>query len=305
MSSLEPFPILEIPDDAPEKDEPAGTKTEFWFRHDGRRGLFKRRRRANSGEDWAEKIAAELAVLLGIPAAAYDLAIHLGAIGVVSWSIVDPERQALILGNEVLAGAIRAYPLAPSPKEGRQVKQHTVRHLLAVCRLVGVPPTLAEAPELRTGADVAVGYLLFDTWIGNIDRHHQNWGWVVGPERAYLAPSFDHGASLGHALSDREREKRLKGRDPEYSVATFLRQGRSKFWGSSGPGGWLQPKAAFEQAKALRPEAARYWQARLRGVSGSQVDEIIGRIPQGRMSARASEFCRRMLMESRRQVEDA
>jgi hypothetical protein len=199
VTSLDPFPILEIPDDAPERDEPAGTKTVFWFQRDGRRGLFKRRKRANSGEDWAEKIAAELAVLLGVPAAAYDLAIYRGDAGVVSWSIVDPKREALILGNEILAGAIKEYPLAPRPQEGRQVKQHTVRHLLAVCRLVGVPPTLAQAPELRTGADVAVGYLLFDAWIGNIDRHHQNWGWVVGPQGPYLAPSFDHGASLGHA----------------------------------------------------------------------------------------------------------
>lgn len=59
-----PFSILEIPADAPEQREEAGTKTRFWFTHrDGdveRRGVFKRRRRSDSGNDWAERIVCEL-----------------------------------------------------------------------------------------------------------------------------------------------------------------------------------------------------------------------------------------------------
>jgi len=306
VSAVDPYPVLDIPDEAPEDLEPAGTKTEFWFHHEGRRGLFKRCRRQDSGEDWAEKVAAELALLLGIPAARYDLAVHQGAPGVVSWSIADPPRT-LILGNQILARSYKGYPLAPSPREGRRVRLHTVRHMLGVCWLVGVPPGLPA--EIRAGTDVAVGYLLFDAWIGNTDRHHRNWGWVFDPKHRpnplYIAPSFDHGSSLGHALKDREREKRLSGRDPGYSVASFLRKGRSRFWGSGGHGGWLHPRAAFEQAKTLRPKAAAYWRARLQGVSEGQVDEVLGKIPHDRISPLESEFCRRMLMESRRQVEDA
>lgn len=308
MAVLDPFPVLEIPDDAPEQSEHAGTKTMFWFRHEGRRGLFKRRRRKDSGEDWAEKVAAELAALVGVPAAKYDLAVYQGAPGVVSWSIADPPLRALVLGNQVLARSYKGYPLAPSPHEGRRVRLHTVRHMLGVCWLVGVPPAAGLPADMR-GTDVAVGYLLFDAWIGNTDRHHRNWGWVVDPTHLpaplYIAPSFDHGSSLGHALSDGEREKRIRGRDPGCSVAGYLRRGRSRFWGSDGHAGWLHPKAAFEQAKAIRPRAAAYWQARLRGVTDGQVDEVLGKIPHDRMSAVTSEFCRRMLMESRRQVENA
>ncbi|MBN4005279.1 hypothetical protein [Nostoc sp. LPT] len=56
----EQFPIIDVPLDAPEADEDLGTKEKFWFRHQYLgRCLFKKAR-PNTGEDWAEKIAAEL-----------------------------------------------------------------------------------------------------------------------------------------------------------------------------------------------------------------------------------------------------
>ncbi|MEH1947324.1 MAG: hypothetical protein V7K77_10255 [Nostoc sp.] len=69
------FPIIDVPLDAPEADEDLGTKVKFWFRHQYLgRCLFKKAR-PNTGEDWAEKIAAELCELLGLPHANYELRI--------------------------------------------------------------------------------------------------------------------------------------------------------------------------------------------------------------------------------------
>lgn len=72
------YPVLHISIDSPVGHEPMGTKRKFWLLHDdGRRCLFKYAR-VNSGittgEDWAEKIAAELATLISIPAALVELA---------------------------------------------------------------------------------------------------------------------------------------------------------------------------------------------------------------------------------------
>ena len=54
--------------------EQLGTKRKFWSRNEvGKRQLFKAEER-ETGEDWAEKIACELANMLEIPHIHYELA---------------------------------------------------------------------------------------------------------------------------------------------------------------------------------------------------------------------------------------
>lgn len=65
------YPIVMIAADAPEATEPLGTKDKFWY--EGGRFLFKRVRQG-TGEDWSEKVSAELAYRLELPHAEYDLA---------------------------------------------------------------------------------------------------------------------------------------------------------------------------------------------------------------------------------------
>ena len=60
------YPIIQISDNAPELPEQQGTKTKYWLRMDNRPYLFKIGR-ANTGENWAEKVACELCTLLGLP----------------------------------------------------------------------------------------------------------------------------------------------------------------------------------------------------------------------------------------------
>ena len=95
--------------------EPLGSKAKFWFRVEGtptRLGLFKYAR-TGTGEPWAELIAAELAWLLGLPHANYDLATYVDDLdevnserdsaGVVSWSFLDePNDRHGCRGAELL-----------------------------------------------------------------------------------------------------------------------------------------------------------------------------------------------------------
>ncbi len=101
----EEYPIWSLPDDAPEDIEQMGSKEKFWFRRDEARWLFKYPRE-NSGEHWAEKIVAELAVVLQIPAARVEFAEYRGRQGSASLSFADRTAgRALVHGNEV--GAAR------------------------------------------------------------------------------------------------------------------------------------------------------------------------------------------------------
>ncbi|MEI4273426.1 hypothetical protein TEK04_17025 [Klenkia sp. LSe6-5] len=88
----------------------------------------------------------------------------------------------------------------------------------AVVREEGVVSRDLAGPglDLQNGAlllDGIAGYLVFDAWIANLDRHEENWAVLQHRDRSLsLAPSYDHGAALGSSLT--EDVRRRLGTDP-------------------------------------------------------------------------------------------
>lgn len=86
--------------------EPLGTKRKYWYMDDqGRPMVFKAEERG-TGEDWAEKIACELAERLGLPHVVYELAEENGTrtAGVVCETFAPPPRT-LWWGRSPLTGS--------------------------------------------------------------------------------------------------------------------------------------------------------------------------------------------------------
>lgn len=181
-----PLVVYTVPDDAPAKDEPMGTKNKFWFARDGAMWLFKATR-PDSGEHWAEVVAAGLAQRLGLPHAQYQLARWRGTAGAVTHRFT-PEGHDLVHGNELLAERDPDYP-----REGARYlrpQEHTIEAVRGVVGALGIglPIGWQPPPGIESPVDVFGGYLLLDAWIGNTDRHHQNWALVVNPAfRAWAA----------------------------------------------------------------------------------------------------------------------
>ena len=100
------YPVIEVlPEWAPQT-EGMGSKAKFWYLQPGDTEsywLFKYPR-PGRGEHWAEKIAAEVAMLLGIPCARVELAVCQGMRGAISEDIV-PRNYSLTHGNEILEEA--------------------------------------------------------------------------------------------------------------------------------------------------------------------------------------------------------
>jgi len=96
------FPIIDITADPVVSDEQLGSKSKFWISRDNEKWLFKEAR-ASTGEDWAEKIASEVARLIGLNAARVELAVYAERRGCLSLSFVL-EDENLVHGNEILAG---------------------------------------------------------------------------------------------------------------------------------------------------------------------------------------------------------
>jgi len=71
--------------------------------------------------------------------------------------------------------------------------EHTISRIRSV---LAAEEARGASRLLKSFADV----LLFDAWIGNGDRHQENWGIVIGPNAIRLAPIYDTAACLGAEL---------------------------------------------------------------------------------------------------------
>lgn len=303
------FPIYDISKLEPARIEQMGTKEKYWFSRaerywhwdsEGDEFLFKAGR-AGTGENWAEKVAAELCTLLELPHAEYDLATYHKIKGVISPKFV-PKGAWLRLGNELLRKYIRGYEQLRRYKQ----KQHTVRVVLTVVsdRRVKLPIGWSNSDGLDCAADVFVGYLMLDAWIANTDRHHENWGLVVVPENSsiHLAPTFDHASSLGRNESDHAREERLNTKDTGRNMDKYVQKARSAFYRMPDDFKPLTTLDAFREAAMRRPEAARFWLGKLEQISSRNTKPILDKVPTEEMSNITKEFTQAILDLNRQRL---
>lgn len=303
-----------------------GSKEKFWTRmpDDDVRWLFKYSRPRVSGpsgghnsaaviteyagEHWAEKIAAEIAAVLGIPHATVELAKEREshAPGAISRDITaDVPHGELIHGNDLLVELDASYPKSKQ----YHTHEHTIDHILrALSRpFIELPAGLDPPSGVREAPDLFVGYLMLDALIGNTDRHHENWAfrrsWYEGELiRTELAPSYDHASSLGRELSDDDRARRLRTRDERATVEAYARKARSAIYRDARDARPMTPLMAFVEAAIRRTIAGRSWHERLREVPAEALDGIVERVPDEAMSTTAGAFALRLLRYNRQQI---
>ncbi|MDX9708755.1 MAG: HipA domain-containing protein [Trichloromonas sp.] len=286
---VEPFQVMQLLADSPEVIEQLGSKPKFWFRLQGdeQPWLFKYTRE-NTGEDWSEKIASELAKLLKIPAATVELATFMGKRGCASRSFVETKKGfELIHGSEVLAGRVLGYE---KEKQWGQ-SDHCIKNIIAAVEQVF--PAYRRTQNLRTLAS----YIVLDALICNTDRHHDNWGLLrrIGPRKKTVhsvAPSFDHASSLGRELLDDRRQLMLLDRK---GLERYVFRGRGGiFYSQSDAKGENPLQLAFKAARDYPAYFAPVLQ-RLRQHHEDEMCAIVDRIPEAWMNAQAKVFCCRML----------
>jgi len=296
MGSM-PYKIVEVPEHAPSQLEQLGSKAKFWFRAaDGTRTLFKEGY-PGSGEHWAEKVACEVARGLGLPHAAYELAVWRGRVGVVSPTVV-PKGGRLIHGNELLA---RVVPEYEASKRFR-ASQHTLGRVFAVLRSprIGAPVGWTRPPGVENAIGIFIGYLLLDALIGNQDRHHENWGLIKLPEVGLtLAPTFDHASSLGRNETDAARVERLDTKDAGRSVASYVRRAKSGLYKSQTSRKPLTTFDAFLEGAAMNPDAAAYWRDSVDGLSPVALESIVSCLPAAVLTEPARTFALQIMLENR------
>lgn len=285
------FPIIEIPPDAPGEVEEMGTKEKFWFPHENLGSCLYKKARPNTGEDWSEKIAAELCELLHLPHAKYELATFQGDTGIISPSFL-PQGGSLTFGNEILSTIVPDYF-----RDIKSPSQHTINSVLDAIAddSINLPVKWTPPASINNAVETFVGYLLLDAWIGNTDRHHENWAFINLVNKTYLAPTYDHASCLGRELLDKKRQERLKTKDSGFSVEAYASKSPSAFYAQVDDKKTLKTFDAFDRAAQRYPNPASLWLDCLGKISSTSTLELFKRIPKERISTSAIEFAQKIL----------
>lgn len=218
-------------------------------------------------DDWSEKLAAELASLLALPAAQIELARGLTDSGIISLN-VTPDGWSMESGDTMLS-EFDGYESCANEDRPRNRIGHNLNNIAQVLAEATGPPDTQY--EEWTAFEVFAGYLVFDAWIANTDRHAINWG-VLSCEadgRLALAASFDHGSALASGAQD----ERLKSRSP-WAYATS--GSAARFEG----GAKVTLVDLALDAVAQAGGRAREWRDRLASVSMTDVATIMGGIEE-------------------------
>lgn len=292
---------------SPEDLEQLGTKEKFWFNFKGGnvRWLFKYSRE-NTGEHWSEKVAEELCKELGIPHVKYEMAQMNERYGIVSPNVI-PEQCRMVMGNEVLhKDSPSTYPEpVKDTQQFVRIKEHTVQRVLGCFDISKIsPPKDWDSIDGLNAGDVFCGYLMLDALISNQDRHHENWAIVINTEtqEKYLCETYDHAASLGRELLDKEREERLTSRDRNRQVGKFVQKARSELFKLKTDKKPQLTIDAFFLSVERRENAKVFWLERLRALTDEKINAIFNQIPKEVISDVAREFSLTMVLENKKRL---
>lgn len=135
-----------------------------------------------TGEYWAEKVAYQLAEVLGIECAKVDIGTFRGRVGSMSYMILKEEE--LIEGVQYITNIYKEYN-QDKFIDYRTEEPYSINMILQSIKETGLEKDFLIIP-------------IFDALIGNSDRHHSNWGIVRNKinEEIRISPLYDNGSSL-------------------------------------------------------------------------------------------------------------
>ena len=284
------YPIVEVQPKWRVEVEEMGSKRKFWYRNPktDTDWLFKFPQSSNTGQHWAEKIAAEIAARLEIRHANVELAEYQGSHGSVTESFVRP-GQVLVHGNQMLRRVVQGYDFEKTSRQSA----HTLLNIWQVMDHVFVKSESATRAKLRIAE-----YLVLDALIGNVDRHHENWGFLRSPVgkhwRGFVAPSFDHGSSLARELLDERRDRLLA----EDRVDRYVEKGPGAIYWSEGGRRGPSPLELVRRGTCKHPDFFRPALMKLEKFNDDNLHGLVNRVPEDWMTPSAREFAIALLRYS-------
>jgi len=212
-----------------------------------------RRNRDYSMETWSEILAYEIGTLLGFNVLRYDFGMQNERAGCISKNMVSEYNESLIEGDSILM----AYDPTYDPKEKSSYNRYTFSFVLEALK----------AANLDQYSKDFVKILIFDSIIGNSDRHQSNWGFIqkvnikisdskikffkkkssisVHVIKREMAPIYDSGCCFGREFGEEQIKDKM---DDINKFHSFIHKGRAELRIDSEPD---MKKSHFELLKGI------------------------------------------------------
>lgn len=195
--------------------EGSGRSEKIWLQNmeNGKNGLFKFKKDIQTTDHISECIACQIAGLLDIPCAKFEVGSYKGREGSMSYNIIENSEQGLIEGVSFITNI---YPEYDPDKliDCRTKRRYSIEMII-------------EAIEKYISCDDFIKMLMFDYLIGNSDRHQSNWAMILENDKLRWSPLYDNGSSLCAYISE-EMVKSYLGKDENRWRALVDTKSRSR-----------------------------------------------------------------------------
>ncbi|MQR87047.1 toxin HipA [Bacillus megaterium] len=241
-----------------ETKEATGTREKFWLINPQteKNYLFKLPTE-NTGEIWAEKIAAEVEKIMGLKMMNVEIATYQGRKGLLLENFVDYGNEEFYNGGDLLDPIVENF-------DPKYLPHYTFSNI--------VDSLVAFSFE---GEIIKI--IIFDALIANQDRHCENWGVIQknvdGQFR--FAPIFDNGASLG--FNNTEERVHLMFKDKNM-FESFTNKGKSTI-GVESVRKRPKIKVLLEEVHSRFPEIVKNEIQRLEYLQKEGIKHIVNSLP--------------------------
>lgn len=146
---------------------------------------FKQSKLEYQPEIWSEIIASKFGKLVGINTLDYNVALHEKTVGCLSKSMIDNNSAMLYHGVDILNDFLPKFSITDKPTVSFQ-------QIETICSLGVFDTFLSKFIEM----------IIFDSIIGNTDRHTENWAFIVNIASKFkehkVEPKYDLWGSITH-----------------------------------------------------------------------------------------------------------
>ena len=164
--------------------EGSGRSEKIWLQNPdtGQTGLFKFKKDVGTTDHVSECIAYEIAQLLELPCAKFELGMYHGRDGSMSYNIIKTSNQILVEGIYFITLIYPEY----NPE---QFIDTVTKHRYSI-------EMVKKAIEHFVSIEGFLKMLVFDYLIGNSDRHQNNWAILIDDDKKEWSPLYDNSSSL-------------------------------------------------------------------------------------------------------------
>ncbi len=177
--------------------EGSGRSEKIWLINPdtGQTGLFKFKKDASTTDHVSECIAYDLANLIGISCARFEIGIYKGREGSMSYNILTHKSEMLIEGIYCISLQYSRFD-AETLVDSETGDRYSLEMIKKALEPFGLFPQFLPI-------------LVFDFLIGNTDRHQSNWALIMEDKKVRLSPLYDNSSSLCAYVGERKIDQYL------------------------------------------------------------------------------------------------